>query len=131
MYWSIYEIMHIKNRIILYANIYIYMLCIFTINCCRSIIYTCTVWCVLIDGSGEIDLEEFRIALFAVDPTNGNTIGFNPNMLLTPADAFEMFDDDGSGEIGEDEFADVLEYLGIAVSSAHGEKPVTYNVPLL
>ena len=70
---------------------------------------------VYVDGSGEIDLDEFRIALFAVDPNSGNSIGFNPNMLLTPADAFEMFDDDGSGEIGMDEFSDVLEYLGMEV----------------
>jgi calcium-binding protein CML len=29
------------------------------------------------DNSGEIDLEEFRMALFAVDPNSGNTLGYN------------------------------------------------------
>ena len=54
-------------------------------------------------GSGEISLDEFKIALFTLDPETGNSVGFNPNKLLTPQDAFEMFDDDGSGQIGEDE----------------------------
>lgn len=42
------------------------------------------------DGSGEIDLEEFKVALFAVDPDSGNPVGFTPNALLTPLDAFEV-----------------------------------------
>lgn len=42
------------------------------------------------DGSGEIDLEEFKVALFAVDPNSGNPVGFAPNALLTPLDAFEV-----------------------------------------
>lgn len=42
------------------------------------------------DGSGEIDLEEFKVALFAVDPDSGNTVGFAPNAFLTPLDAFEV-----------------------------------------
>ena len=52
-----------------------------------------------VDDSGQIDFEEFRVALFACDPNNGNPIGFAPNALLTPIDAFEMFDEDGSGSI--------------------------------
>ena len=79
------------------------------------------VW-INIDNSGEIDFEEFKVALFACDPITGNTMGFNPSKLLTPADAFEMFDEDGSGEIGEDEFSDILEYLGIKVSLMKPDK---------
>lgn len=42
------------------------------------------------DGSGEIDFEEFKVALFAVDPDSGNPVGFTPSALLTPLDAFEV-----------------------------------------
>lgn len=42
------------------------------------------------DGTGEIDLEEFKVAVFAVDPDSGNPVGFAPNTLLTPLDAFEV-----------------------------------------
>ena len=56
------------------------------------------------DGSGEIDIDEFKVALYTCDPASGNTLGFAPNKLLSPQDAFEMFDSDGSGQIDEDEF---------------------------
>jgi hypothetical protein len=49
------------------------------------------------DGSGEIDLDEFKAALYLCDPTNGNTAGFKPSNNLTPLDAFELFDEDDSG----------------------------------
>ena len=75
-----------------------------------------------VDDSGQIDFEEFRVALFACDPNNGNPIGFAPNALLTPIDAFEMFDEDGSGNINEDEFYFVLEYLKLEVSDANQER---------
>lgn len=42
------------------------------------------------DGSGEIDIEEFKVALFATDPDSGNPVGFAPSSLLTPLDAFEV-----------------------------------------
>lgn len=42
------------------------------------------------DGSGEIDFEEFKVALFAVDPDSGNPVGFTPSALLSPLDAFEV-----------------------------------------
>lgn len=42
------------------------------------------------DGSGEIDFEEFKVALFAVDPDSGNPVGFAPSALLSPLDAFEV-----------------------------------------
>lgn len=43
-----------------------------------------------IDGTGEIDFEEFKVAMFTVDPDGGNPVGFAPNNLLTPLDAFEV-----------------------------------------
>ena len=75
-----------------------------------------------VDGSGQIDFDEFKVALFTCDPVSGNPLGFNPSKLLTPSDAFEMFDEDESGEIGEDEFADVLEYLGLKVDDFTQER---------
>ena len=42
---------------------------------------------------GEIDLAEFKVALFACDPVNGNEIGFSPSQFLTPMDTFDMFDE--------------------------------------
>ena len=50
------------------------------------------------DDSGEIDFDEFKVALFACDPNGGNPIGFSPNARLMPQDAFEMFDEDGTGQ---------------------------------
>lgn len=69
------------------------------------------------DDSGEIDFEEFQVALFITDPQTGNPVGFAPNSLLSPKDAFEMFDKDGSGKIDEDEFAFLLEYLNVKIVS--------------
>ena len=63
------------------------------------------------DGSGQIDVDEFKVALFICDPTSGNPIGFIPNKFLSPIDAFDMFDDDCSGFLDEDEFFYALEYL--------------------
>eukprot|EP00949_MAST-11_sp_MAST-11-sp1_P000971 g971.t1 len=68
------------------------------------------------DGSGEIGLDEFRVALFIVDPASGNTVGFNPSSLLTAKDAFDMFDEDHSGSIDEDEFALACEYMQLGLS---------------
>ncbi|KAG2523476.1 hypothetical protein BBI17_003700 [Phytophthora kernoviae] len=74
------------------------------------------------DGGGEIDLAEFKMAMFAVDPVSGNTLGFSPSTLLGPRDAFELFDEDGTGQIDELEFADVLEYFGMDVGDGKQEK---------
>ncbi|KAE9006243.1 hypothetical protein PF005_g12771 [Phytophthora fragariae] len=74
------------------------------------------------DGGGEIDLTEFKMAMFAVDPVSGNSLGFSPSTLLGPRDAFELFDEDGTGQIDELEFADVLEYFGMDVSDEKQEK---------
>ncbi|GLE06895.1 hypothetical protein PINS_up016564 [Pythium insidiosum] len=45
------------------------------------------------------------MAMFAVDPVSGNTLGFAPSNLLAPRDAFDLFDEDGTGQIDELEFA--------------------------
>ena len=55
------------------------------------------------------------MALFACDPSSGNTLGFSPNSLLSPKDAFELFDEQRTGQIDELVFADVLEYLDLDV----------------
>lgn len=65
------------------------------------------------DGSGEIDIDEFQVALFACDPTSGNPVGFEPSKILTPLDAFELFDEDQSGFLDEDEYRYAMEYLMI------------------
>ena len=68
------------------------------------------------DGSGEIDVDEFQVALFACDPTSGNPVGFQPSSYLTPLDAFEMFDADQSGYLDEDEYRYALEYLQVDIT---------------
>lgn len=73
------------------------------------------------DGGGDIDLDEFRSALFAIDPNTGNSTGFRPSALLTPADAFDLFDVDKSGSIDEDEFAFVLEYMNVSMDEMEQE----------
>lgn len=64
----------------------------------------------------NIDIDEFRVALYICNPTSGNTVGFMPYKYLTPLDAFEVFDDQGVGLLDEDEFHFALEYLGIKLS---------------
>ena len=68
------------------------------------------------DGGGEIDMAEFKVALFIIDPDGGNNVGFKPNTLLGPRDAFDLFDDDRSGALDEDEFSLALEYMKMPVS---------------
>lgn len=68
------------------------------------------------DGSGEIDIDEFQVALFACDPTSGNPVGFKPSGNLTPMDAFELFDEDQSGFLDEDEYRYAMEYLKVNAS---------------
>jgi Ca2+-binding EF-hand superfamily protein len=96
------------------------------------------------------------MAFYAVDPVSGNSLGFQPSLLLHPRDAFDvrvspmislslflgalsdvgnvntrspaclpvcqMFDTDHSGEVDEDEFAMLLEYMGIELSEEEMEK---------
>jgi Ca2+-binding EF-hand superfamily protein len=68
------------------------------------------------DGQGGIDLAEFKVALFILDPDGGNSVGFKPNSLLGPRDAFDLFDEDRSGSLDEDEFSLALEYMKLPVS---------------
>lgn len=56
------------------------------------------------DKGGEIDIEEFKMALFACDPATGNSLGFMPTALKGPKDAFDFFDEDGGGQIDDVEF---------------------------
>jgi hypothetical protein len=42
------------------------------------------------DGSGEIDRAEFEMAFYCVDPVSGNSLGFQPSLLLHPRDAYEV-----------------------------------------
>lgn len=63
------------------------------------------------DGSGEIDFEEFKVALFAVDPDSGNPVGFAPNALLSPLDAFEV------GRMGKAEGMNVFASKGFLEQS--------------
>lgn len=85
-----------------------------------------------------------QMAFYAADPVTGNSLGFQPSSLLHPRDAFEvgkplpsnallvvfsqkttvsqMFDTDNSGEIDEDEFGLLLEYMGIELSEAEMER---------
>lgn len=65
------------------------------------------------DGSGEIDIDEFKVALYICDPNSGNSCGFTPNANITPVDAFETFDEGNKGFLDEDEFYYALDYLGL------------------
>lgn len=67
------------------------------------------------DGSCLIDFDEFQVALYICDPITGNNLGFEPHSLLSPQDAFEMFDKDGNGKLDEDEFFYLLQYMGLEV----------------
>jgi len=64
------------------------------------------------DESGAISKQELREALFIIDPSYGNPVGFRPSTRLGPDDAFALFDKDASGGLDEDEFVFALEYLG-------------------
>jgi len=75
------------------------------------------------DDSGAIDFEEFKVSLFLFDP-QGNPVGFSPNALLSPRDAFEMFDKDQSGKLDEDEFHFLLQYLEIDLVSLNEMKAI-------
>lgn len=73
------------------------------------------------DRSGEIDVDEFKVALYACDPTSGNPIGFAPSSYLSPLDAFETFDAQHTGFVDEDEFYFAMEYLGLKMTDFRHE----------
>lgn len=74
------------------------------------------------DGSGEIDIDEFKVALYICDPTAGNSCGFTPTSAVTPMDAFETFDEGNKGFLDEDEFYYALDYLELNVSDFKHEE---------
>ena len=67
-------------------------------------------------GQGEIDIDEFKVALYLCDPTSGNPVGFKPTTHLSPIDAFEIFNESGNGFLDEDEVFYALEYLQLNVT---------------
>jgi Ca2+-binding EF-hand superfamily protein len=69
----------------------------------------------------NIDIEEFRVALYICNPTTGNNVGYSPYKYLTPLDAFQTFDDQNIGLLDEDEFFFGLDYLGIKLSDEKQE----------
>eukprot|EP01041_Mallomonas_annulata_P005267 gene5267-10537_t len=73
------------------------------------------------DGSGDIDIDEFKVALYTCDPTNGNPVGYVPSKFLSPLDAFETFDEAKLGLLDEDEFHFAIRYLGIELSDGQEE----------
>ncbi len=46
--------------------------------------------------------------MYAMNPVTGNTTGFRPSSLLSPKDVFEMYNNNNSGSIGEDQFAEAV-----------------------
>jgi Ca2+-binding EF-hand superfamily protein len=66
------------------------------------------------DGSGEIDQEEFCVCLIAA--TNAVNRGSNNenHTVLTPLDAFQLFDEDGSNSIDFTEFNALCDYCGLS-----------------
>ena len=59
-----------------------------------------------LDGRGAIDFVNFQIALHINDLVE-------PATHITPLDAFEVFDDDHSGEIDQVEFFEVIRSMGL------------------
>jgi len=72
------------------------------------------------DGSGKVDFDEFKVALFVCDTEEG--FGFNPGNIMRPKDAFGMFDKDQSGQLDEIEFHFLLKYLGIDIDENTHER---------
>jgi len=70
----------------------------------------------------KIDLDDFKAALFACDPTKGNTTGFQPRREVSPLDAFETFDEDGTGFLDEDEWHFAMEFLGYKMDDVTSEQ---------
>lgn len=68
------------------------------------------------DQSGKIDRDEFKKALFMIDPITANSTHIIPTCLPVPRDVFHYFDEDGNGMIDDMEFAvrnsSALEFSG-------------------
>eukprot|EP00924_Labyrinthula_sp_SR-Ha-C_P012916 snap_masked-scaffold_12-processed-gene-3.43-mRNA-1 protein AED:0.47 eAED:0.50 QI:0/-1/0/1/-1/1/1/0/1217 len=81
------------------------------------------------DSSGLISLEEFVSAVFAQkrkihlgNETDKEVSSSSKNVIMTPHDAFQYFDDDKSGSIDEAEFGNLLEHLDLKTTDAKMEK---------
>ena len=66
------------------------------------------------DGSGEIDQEEFCVCLIAATNANGTGTNNENHTVLTPLDAFQLFDEDGSDSIDFMEFNALCDYCGLS-----------------
>lgn len=66
------------------------------------------------NGNDEIDIDEFKVALFICDPTQGNTAGFIPTKNVTPLDSFDLFSEHGF--LDEDQLYYASEYLNLPLS---------------
>ena len=56
--------------------------------------------------------EQFKVAVFALNPASGGPLHIDSSELMGPREAFVLFDRDNSGAIDEDEFVWVLEFMG-------------------
>ena len=65
------------------------------------------------DGSGEIDQEEFCVCLIAATSANNSGSNNANHTVLTPLDAFQLFDEDGSDSIDFVEFNALCDYCGL------------------
>jgi hypothetical protein len=65
-------------------------------------------------SSGQVDRDEFKIAIFTCGPFFLKSCWLCPDGLLTPTplDAFKTFDENGIGHLNEDEF-----FFGIQLSN--------------
>ncbi len=63
-----------------------------------------------LDRSGEVELEELPLAIHINDQ-------LTEKPYMTPRDAFELFDYDGSGELNEHEFFEVIQLMAVAPMS--------------
>ena len=68
-----------------------------------------------VDGSGAMDMEELPLAIHINDQLPIKTI-------LGPKDAFELFDDDNSGELDELELFEALHTMNIPVKESEVEE---------
>ena len=66
------------------------------------------------DGSGAIDQEEFCVCLIAATNANGGGNNNENHTVLTPLDAFQLFDEDGSDSIDFMEFNSLCDYCGLS-----------------
>ena len=69
----------------------------------------------------QVRLTKRNLQWLCMHLMSSNSNGYKPKDLLTPHDAFEMFDESGGGDLNEDELAFALEYLNLDVSGSKQE----------